>query len=183
VGYASSKSRAPTEDAAIVCLVRIDFLPVSDAAASAGRPEDRSVLEMMYGRDEEDWDQLADTGLAFLVERARLAKLTSYTELNATLERRTELPGFDFARADERAAMGHLLYLIVERNRPATNLMISALVTYLDANDAGTGFYAFAQDLGLLPRNASAQARLEFWVRQVDALYRYYSPRRQQDTD
>ncbi len=27
--------------------------------------------------------------------------------------------------------------------------MISALVTYLDANDAGTGFYAFAQELGL----------------------------------
>jgi hypothetical protein len=137
---------------------------------------------MMYGREEEEWDQLADTGLAFLAERARLAKLTSYTELNATLERRTELPGFDFGRADERAAMGHLLYLIVERNHLTTNLMISALVTYLDANDAGTGFYAFAQDLGLLPRNASAQAKLELWVRQVNALYQYYSPRRQQDS-
>jgi hypothetical protein len=64
--------------------------------------------------------------------------MTSYTELNATLQRRTGLAGFGFGRADERAAMGHLLYLIVERNRPATNLMISALVTYLDANDAGT---------------------------------------------
>jgi hypothetical protein len=95
---------------------------------------------VMYGRGEEDWDQLADAELAFLVERARLAKLTSYTELNATLERRTGLPGFDFGRADERAAMGHLLYLIVERNRPSTGLMISALVTYLGANDAGTGF-------------------------------------------
>jgi hypothetical protein len=110
----------------------------------------------MYGRDEADWDQLADAGLSFLIERARLAKLTSYTELNATLERRTGLPGFDFGRADERAAMGHLLYLIVERNRPTTKLMTSALVTYLDANDAGTGFYAFAQELGMLPRNASA---------------------------
>lgn len=53
----------------------------------------------MYGRDEEDWDQLADAGLAFLIERARLEKLTSYTELNATLQRRTGLPGFDFRRA------------------------------------------------------------------------------------
>lgn len=105
----------------------------------------------MYGRCEEDWDLLADAGRAFLVERARLRKLTSYTELNATLERRTGLPGFDFGRADERAAMGHLLYLIVERNRPTTALMISALVTYLDANDAGTGFYAFAQELVLFP--------------------------------
>jgi hypothetical protein len=131
----------------------------------------------MYGRSEEDWDQLADAGLAFLAERARLAKLTSYTELNATLERRTGLPGFDFARADERAAMGHLLYLIVERNRPSTGLMISALVTYLDANDAGTGFYAFAQELGLLPRNVLASAKLDFWVRQVSALHQYYARR------
>jgi hypothetical protein len=36
--------------------------------------------------------------------------------------------------ADERAAMGHLLYLIVERNRPSTGLMISALVTHLNAS-------------------------------------------------
>jgi len=57
--------------------------------------------------------------------------------------------------------------------------MISALVTYLDANDAGTGFYAFAQQLGLLPPNASAPARLDFWVGQVKALYEYYSPRSQ----
>ena len=116
----------------------------------------------MYGRDDEDWNRLTDAGLAFLVERARLETLTSYTELNATLERRTGLPGFDFARVDERAAMGHLLYLIVERNRPATKRMISALVTYLGANDAGTSFYALAQELGELRRNASAQAKLEF---------------------
>lgn len=79
--------------------------------------------------------------------------------------------------SDERAAMGHLLYLIVERNRLTTKLMISALVTYLDANDAGTGFYAFAQDLGELPRNASAQTKMEFWVGQVQKLYQHYSPR------
>ena len=132
-----------------------------------------------YGRDDENWDRLADAGLAFLVERARLETLTSYTELNATLERRTGLPGFDFARADERAAMGHLLYLIVERNRPATRRMISALVTYLGANDAGTGFYALAQELGELPRNASAQAKLDFWVKEIQELYRYYSRRSQ----
>lgn len=137
---------------------------------------------IMYGRDEGDWEQLADAGLAFLVERARLRKLTSYTELNATLVRRTGLPGFDFGRADERAAMGHLLYLIVEQNRPVTKLMISALVTYLDANDAGTGFYAFARELGELPRNASAQAKLEFWIGQVNALYQHYSPRLQHES-
>jgi len=131
---------------------------------------------VLYGREDEDWDRLADAGLAFLIERARLRKLTSYTELNASLERRTGLKGFDFERADERAALGHLLYLIVERNRPTTKLMLSALVTYLDANDAGTGFYVFAQDLGLLPPGASRQAKEKFWIGQVNELYEYYSP-------
>jgi hypothetical protein len=127
----------------------------------------------LYGRDDLDWDQLAQAGLEFLVERARLRKLTSYTELNATLVRRTGLPGFDFGRADERAAMGHLLYLIVELNRPETGLMLSALVSYLDANDAGGGFYTYAQDLGLLPRKASAQQKLELWAGQVKGLHEY----------
>lgn len=130
----------------------------------------------LYGRDDLAWDQLAQAGLEFLIEWARLGKLTSYTELNATLVRRTGLPGFDFSRADERAAMGHLLYLIVELNRPETGLMLSALVSYLDANDAGGGFYAYAQDLGMLPRKASADQRLEFWSGQVKALHEYYSP-------
>lgn len=129
----------------------------------------------MYGRDDLVWDELARAGLEFLVERARLGKLTSYTELNATLVRRTGLPGFDFSRADERASMGHLLYLIVELNRPRTGLMISALVSYLDANDAGSGFYSYAQDLGMLPRNASAMQKLEFWAGQVKALHEYYA--------
>src|SRR5258708_25147890 len=132
----------------------------------------------LYGRDELVWYRLADAGLGFLIERARLGKLTSYTELNATLIRRTGLPGFDFSRADERAAMGHLLYMIVELNRPTTDLMISALVSYLDANDAGSGFYALAQDLGRLARKASAEEKLEFWVGQVQALHDYYSPER-----
>jgi hypothetical protein len=129
----------------------------------------------LYGRDDVAWDQLARVGLEFLIERARLRKLTSYTEFNATLVRRTGLPGFDFNRADERAAVGHLLYLIVELNRPLTDRMISALVTYLDANDAGSGFYAYAQELGMLSRKASAQQKLDFWVGQVTDLHDYYS--------
>jgi len=148
-------------------------------AAVAGAETEGSAV--MYGRDEAQWDRLAETGLEFLVERARLRKLTSYTELNAALVHRTGLPGFDFGRADERAALGHLLYLIIERNRPSSGLMISALVTYLDANDAGPGFYAYAQDLGLLARNASAQAKLEFWAGQVRKLHEYYAPRTRHD--
>jgi hypothetical protein len=131
---------------------------------------------MEYGRDEADWDLLAAVGEKFLIERARLGRFTSYTELNTTLEQRTGLRRFDFELAAERAAMGHLLGLIVvERNRPVTGLMISALVIYLDGNDAGSGFYKLAQDLGELPPGAlSPRAKEQFWIRQAKALHAYY---------
>jgi hypothetical protein len=75
--------------------------------------------------------------------------------------------------------MGHLLGLIVrERNRPVTGLMISALVVYIDGNDAGSGFYKLAQDLGELPPGTlSPRVKEEFWVGQVKALYAYYGKR------
>jgi hypothetical protein len=58
-----------------------------------------------------------------MISRQRLGRLTSYTELNATLERRTGIRGFDSGLQAERAAMGHLLGLIVvEQNRPVTGL-------------------------------------------------------------
>lgn len=131
---------------------------------------------MMFGRDEADWDVLASAGEEFLIERARLRKTTSYTELNTTLERRTGIRGFQFGQQAERAAMGHLLGLIVtERNRPVTRLMISALVIYLGGNDAGTGFYKLAQDLGELPPGAlSPRVREQFWIGQLNAIYAYY---------
>ena len=131
---------------------------------------------MEFGRDQADWDLLARVGEDFLIERARLGRLTSYTELNATLERRTGLRRFDFDSAAERAAMGHLLGLIVvERNRPVIRLMISALVIYLDGNDAGAGFYKLAQDLGELPPGVlSAQVKDKFWISQTRALYAHY---------
>jgi len=130
---------------------------------------------MKFGREDHEWDELTESTLQFLIERARLPSLTTYTELNAVLVRRTGLRGFDFDRPDERAAMGELLARVVERNHPQTGLMISALVRYLDANDAGTGFYKFAQDLGLLRRGASADEKEAFWVGQVASLYEYYA--------
>jgi hypothetical protein len=132
-----------------------------------------------YNRSEQEWEQLVDAGLKFLIERAQLGKVTTYTELNATLIRRTRSAGFDFERPDERAAMGNLLGLIVGRDYPDSGLMISALVHYLGSNDAGSGFYALAQQLGLLRKAASPSAKLEFWIGQVSALHQRHqqSPR------
>lgn len=134
---------------------------------------------MRFGRDESDWDVLATAGEEFLIERARLGRCTSYTELNAALDRRTGLRSFDFESQAERAAIGHLLGLIVrERNRPSTGLMIFALVLYIGGNDAGPGFYKLAQKFGELPPGAlSSAAKENFWVKQLNAIYAYYSKR------
>jgi hypothetical protein len=85
------------------------------------------------------------------------------------------LPRFDFEQASERAAMGYLLGLIVEQERPKSGLMLSALVNYLDQNDAGPGFYRYAQELGLLRRGTSESEKLEFWALQVAAIFDFYS--------
>ncbi|WP_314622475.1 hypothetical protein [Streptomyces stackebrandtii] len=128
-----------------------------------------------YGRADSEWDELVDAGREFLIERAKLGKLTTYTELNVTLARRTRLRSFDFERADERAAMGHLLGLIVERDQDLVPsdppLMLSALVNYLNANDAGSGFYQLAKELQLLPSGALKDEKYVFWIRQVKGLH------------
>ncbi len=86
-------------------------------------------MRSVFGRDDETWDELTDAALDFLVERTKLQTFTPYTELNTVLIRRTGTPGFDFARDDERAAMGHLLGRVVDRNYPKTGFMITALVS------------------------------------------------------
>jgi hypothetical protein len=131
-----------------------------------------------YGRADSEWDVLVEAGREFLVERAKLGKLTSYTELNVTLARRTGYRAFDFERADERAAMGHLLGLIVDRDREIAPsnppVMLSALVNYLGANDAGPSFYQLAKELQLLPMSASVDEKFDFWIKQVKRLYKRY---------
>ncbi|MGW2512484.1 hypothetical protein ACWC0A_24465 [Streptomyces scopuliridis] len=128
-----------------------------------------------YGREDGEWDLLVGAGREFLVERAKLGKLTSYTELNVTLARRCSCRAFDFERAGDRAAMGHLLGLIVERDQQIAPsdppLMLSALVNYLTANDAGPGFYQLAKELQLLPTSASKDEKFSFWIKQVKGLY------------
>ncbi|RPK47843.1 hypothetical protein EES37_09565 [Streptomyces sp. ADI91-18] len=128
-----------------------------------------------YGRSAGEWNLMVHAGRDFLVERAKLRKITSYTELNATLARRTGYRPFDFERADERAAMGQLLGLIVELDQQLAPseppLMISALVNYLSANDAGPGFYQLAKDIGLLPLSASRDEKYTFWIKQVNRLH------------
>jgi hypothetical protein len=128
----------------------------------------------IHGWPDEEWRALVDETRRFLLERARLERSTSYTELNATLKERTGRACFDFARAEDRANMGHLLGEVSKDAVAAGQPMLSAIVIYLNENDAGSGFYQLAQDLGLLSASPSATAKLEFWVDQVKSVYREF---------
>ncbi|GAA1994758.1 hypothetical protein [Amycolatopsis minnesotensis] len=125
----------------------------------------------VYGRDEQEWERLVEAARSFLVETAKLSRTTTYTELNAVLARRTGAMEFDFSLDRDRAALGHLLGCVVDRTYPSLGFMLSSLVQYLDANDAGPGFYALAQQLGLWK---SGQSRERFWIEQLTASYGHY---------
>lgn len=126
----------------------------------------------MWGREEAEWEQLIRIGHEFLLERAKAECTTSYTELNAVLKRRAKLREFDFRQVEERAAMGYLLGRIVARDQATyPGQMISALVIYLNDNDAGSGFYQLAQDLNLLQQKPSPDRKLKFWSDQLKAIY------------
>lgn len=131
----------------------------------------------MYGRDELEWDELTTQAVRFLSEQARLERLTSYTELNTVLARRTGYSPFDFGSDRDRAAMGQLLGDCVDRTFPEINAMISSIVIYLNANDAGPGFYRLAVQKGLLSPKPSVYARDAFWSSQVRAVHDYYHDR------
>jgi hypothetical protein len=148
----------------------------SDVRIAVTTSQNREMLTRMpFGRDNAEWSRLVQAAEVFLIEQARLGKVTSYTELNTVLARRTGATPFDFGQDGERRAMGALLEEVGERNRPETGVMITALVSYLNENDAGPGFFAYAQRVGLLRSGATADERLEFWASQVRASHDHYS--------
>jgi hypothetical protein len=128
-----------------------------------------------FGRSEDEWARLVDVGKAFLVERAVMRRTTSYTEFNAALVNRTDTAGFDFDLDADRAAIGELLGRISEDAFVGSGRrLISALVQYLDTNDAGPGFYVLARSK-CFTVPASIQLRREFWIRHVGELHDHYA--------
>jgi hypothetical protein len=66
--------------------------------------------------------------------------------------------------------MGELLRQLSERSFGQARLLISVLVQYLNANDAGPGFYELAQRKKLLRPHPSQDEKLIFWVEHVKAV-------------
>lgn len=135
----------------------------------------------MYGRTEDEWDALVEESIGLLKEQARLQRITSYSDLNVALARRGHRP-FDFEQRSDRTAMGSVLGRVSHRSFDEDGVMLSAIVVYIDQNDAGPGFYNLGVQLGLLPSIATADDKLAFWSGQVAKVHGKYArtPRRRQ---
>jgi len=111
--------------------------------------------------------------LCSLVSQARLGRTTSYTEMNTVLARRTGVREFDFDLDGEQHAMGELLGQLSERSFSEARLLISVLVQYLNADDAGPGFYDLAARKAPPEARPSQDEKLTFWVQHVKAVCAY----------
>ena len=121
---------------------------------------------------EAEYEHMKEVGREFLIERARKRRYTSYTELSAVLARRCNVRSFDFTNPADRQVMSTLLGDIVRIDVGTTNLMLTAIVIYLNENDAGAGFYSYAQDLGLFAKGGD---KLAFWMQQVNGVFDLYA--------
>ena len=128
----------------------------------------------MYDRSDDEWDAIVNDIVAILQDQAQLRRITSYSDVNSALARRGHRP-FDFAIQSDRTAMGAALGDVVHRTIGDTRVMLSAIVAYIDRNDAGPGFYNLAVQLGLLPNTATADDKLVFWSGQVVKVHELYA--------
>jgi hypothetical protein len=158
-----------------LCSASVDFSDSTEVSEVWQSSAWKGRAIVRYGRSEEEWARLTDVGTKFLIERATMQRTTSYTELNAALINRTDTAGFNFDLDAERAAIGELLGQISEDTVAETGgLLISALVQYLDANDAGPGFFTLAKSKGL-PVPTTTDDRQLFCAGHVEALHKHYA--------
>lgn len=133
----------------------------------------------MYGRSDDEWDRMVNDAVSFLTEQARVKRTVSYSDLNSALAKAGHIP-FDFGLERDRAAVGAVLGDAVGRTLGDPKVMLSAIVSYIGQNDPGPGFYKLAVELGLLAYTATADDKLAFWSKQVNAVHdRYARPTRQ----
>ena len=102
----------------------------------------------------------------FLLERLRLDRTTTYTEVNTVVANRLGVALLDFSNPADRDEMSRILreVVILDQRETGTQRLLTAIVIYLDSNEPGPGFFALGVELGLLASNATRDERLEFWA-------------------
>jgi hypothetical protein len=132
-----------------------------------------STHDPFFGRTELEWEELESTGWELLADRR--AQLTTYTGLNKALTRITGQRPWDFSNPADRNAIAHLLGRLSDRSHSEClasgkkPVMISALCTFMNENDAGDGFYRKALELQLITENLyrDRRRRFEWWAQHV----------------
>lgn len=130
---------------------------------------------MIWGREESEWNELVDATTEFLAEQAHLPRTTTYTELTSVLQRRTGAPRVRLRQGRRPGRHGAPLGEVARAQLPTVGALVSSIVLYLNANDAGGGFYRLAVDLKLLAPKPTADQRLAFWSSQLNATYAHYA--------
>lgn len=123
---------------------------------------------MIHGNTDEQWQDRLDAAVESLKKVAQLGRQTNYTALNLDITRITGLPPFNFSTQGGRTAMADLLGDVVKVTYPEHQVMLSALVMYLNENKPGVGFYNLAVHMGILDDDASESAKERFWIDQYN---------------
>jgi hypothetical protein len=129
----------------------------------------------VYGRTEDEWDELREAAEYYLVTVARDRGMTDYSTLNRQIAQDTGRRAFDFGQESERAAIGRLLGEISVKTHADHGIMLSALVTHRGSNDEGAGFYKLAAELGRMPAKPTADQKLQAFARLTSEVHQQYA--------
>jgi hypothetical protein len=103
-----------------------------------------------------------------LVELARAGRLTTYSDI-------APLAGLSMEREEDRDAISRILVEMLEHEVTNGRPPLTAIVVHRgDDNNPGEGFFAAATELGSYGGSRAQLARLEFWVRAVSEVHRYW---------
>jgi hypothetical protein len=104
-----------------------------------------------------------------LTELARARQLTTYSDI-------APLAGLSMENDEDRERISQLLGEIVLHESANGRPMLTALVVHRGSdNNPGEGFFAIANEVGRFNGSRQKLPRLEFWVRQVQEVYDYWS--------
>lgn len=129
----------------------------------------------MYGRTNDEWEEMRDAAEQFLVSVAESRGMTDYGSLNRAISENTGHRLFDFGQESERAAIGRLLGEISVITNKQHGVMLSALVTHRGSTDEGAGFYKLAAELGKMPSRPTKDEKLQALVHLTNAVHKHYA--------
>lgn len=131
---------------------------------------------MPHGRDDLEWNELAEAGLSILKFLAARKTQTDYTSFVQDLAVETGLRQFVFPQ--DRQVVGTLLADISKRGREDhPELLLSVLVHARATKMPGGGFFDLAKSVQLISEGVGEAEQMRFIVRQQEGLWAMYGRR------